>query len=48
MRVEKSRIKVALLIACWYKRSRPIKDPKDLDRFCIKLYVTRNKSYLDV
>ena len=54
MRVEKGRIKVALVIACRYKLSRPIKADKkseSLDRFYIKLDVTRNssnKSYLDV
>ena len=52
MRVEKSRIKVDLLIACRYKLSRPVKADKrseGLDRFyTYKLDVTRNKSYLDV
>jgi hypothetical protein len=46
VRVEKSRIKVALLIACRYQLSRPIKE--SLDRFYVKLDVTRNNSYLDV
>jgi hypothetical protein len=48
VRVEKSRIKVALLIACRYKLSRLMKDRKNLDRFCKRLDVTRNKSCLDV
>ena len=43
MRVEKSRIKVALLIACQYKLSKPMRIGKILDRFLyINLDVAHN------
>jgi hypothetical protein len=48
VRVEKSRLKVALLIARRYNLSRPMKDRKHLDRVCKRLDVTRNKSCLNV
>ncbi len=42
-------VKVALLIACRHKVSRPIKRSESLDSFYkIKLDVTRNKRYFDV